>query len=128
MLCLFLILVGCSSLMPQPDCEAVQNVNVQGTVLNSKTQPIANAAIHIESLKQNKCLNSEPIDDIDLTSSENGEFNTTIQIISEDDVLTFEVEAEGYSKYVYESIPYVYFSDELKIILYELQPTATTSG
>lgn len=125
MLCLLCVLAACSSFLPQPDCGAIQNLRIWGVVLDVNNQPIQNATVMIESHKLNKCLNSVPISDIKLTSNEKGEFDTTVPMISQDDLLRFEVDAEGYSKYVYDQVTYTYFRDKLKITL--SQSAATPS-
>ncbi len=117
------VLTACSSFLPQPDCGAIQNLRIWGVVLDGNNQPIEDATVIVESLRLNKCLNSVPISDIKLTSDEMGAFDTTVPIISQDDLLRFEVDADGYSNYVYDQITYTYFRDKLIVILPQVQST-----
>jgi hypothetical protein len=124
-LCLFTMLMSCSSALPQPDCGAIQNLRIWGVVMDDFGQPIQDATVTVNSLKLNKCLNSIPISDIRLTTNEKGEFDTLVPIISQDDLLKFEVDSAGYSNYVYDQITYTHFRDKLEIRL--SQSTATPS-
>lgn len=105
--------------MPVPDCGIATNVEVTGTVSDLNQNSIPGAEIVIRSEQRTGCPNTQPIDDLLLTTDQNGKFSGIISYVAEDDILEMTVSADGYVSEHFNSITYVRFDEPLEIILIE---------
>jgi hypothetical protein len=112
---------GCSAaqFMPSQDCGAFADVSVNGIVQNGQGVPISGAEVVLLSKKELHCPNSVPIDDVHMTTDDQGRFTFILPVLTQDDTLEMTVEASGYSSYTNNYVTYEDFKGDLVITLQE---------
>jgi len=103
--------------MPSQDCGSFTDVSVNGVVQNEQGVPIPNADFVLLSKGELYCPNSVPIDDVHVTTDEDGRFSFILPFLAQDDTLEIAVVASEYEPYANYYLTYVDLKNELVITL-----------
>jgi hypothetical protein len=112
------LLYGCRSLALEPDCGAMENVNIFGVVKDSDGNPIPGAHIVVNSMNKNKCSNAVPFEEVATLSDSIGNFSIVIPLLSEGELLKITISANGFTAYYREYATYASLRDPLTITLF----------